>query len=41
MVIIVPNALETDEREWVPQVENLWFRPKCLDRLQGNWGDSS
>ena len=27
IVIFISNALETDEREWVPQVENVWFRP--------------
>ena len=24
---VVPNALKIDEREWVPQVDNVWFRP--------------
>ena len=26
-----------DERVWVPQVENVWFRPLCLHTGQGDW----
>ena len=35
--IVIPNALTNDEREWVPQAENVWFRPLCLNRSQGYW----
>ena len=35
--IVVPNAVPTDEREWVPQADNVWFRPLCLNRSQGYW----
>lgn len=30
--IVIPNAMEADERVWVPQAENVWFRPLCLNR---------
>ena len=32
-----PDAIPTDERIWVPQGENVWFRPLCLNRCQGYW----
>lgn len=35
--IVIPAAIPTDEREWVPQAENVWFRPLCLNRSQGYW----
>lgn len=35
--IVVPNAVPEDERIWVPQAENVWFRPLCLNRSQGYW----
>ncbi|OCW58396.1 2,4'-dihydroxyacetophenone dioxygenase family protein [Hoeflea olei] len=35
--IVIPNAIPTDERIWVPQAENVWFRPLCLNRSQGYW----
>jgi quercetin dioxygenase-like cupin family protein len=35
--IVIPNAIPTDERLWVPQAENVWFRPLCLNRSQGYW----
>ena len=35
--IVVPDAAVLDEREWVPQAENVWFRPLCLNRSQGYW----
>ena len=35
--IVIPYALTTDEREWVPQTENVWFRPLCPRRSQGHW----
>ena len=33
--IVIPNAVSEDERLWVPQAENVWFRPLCLNRSQG------
>lgn len=35
--IVVPHAVPVDERLWVPQAENVWFRPLCLNRSQGYW----
>ncbi|BDB28625.1 cupin [Cupriavidus sp. TA19] len=35
--IVVPNAIPEDERVWVPQAENVWFRPLCLNVSQGYW----
>jgi len=35
--IVIPNAIPKDERIWVPQAENVWFRPLCLNRSQGYW----
>jgi quercetin dioxygenase-like cupin family protein len=35
--IVVPDAAALDDREWVPQAENVWFRPLCLNRSQGYW----
>ena len=35
--IVVPSALPEDERVWVPQMENVWFRPLCLNAGQGYW----
>ena len=35
--IVIPNAVSEDERLWVPQAENGWFRPLCLNRSQGYW----
>ncbi|MCF1711122.1 2,4'-dihydroxyacetophenone dioxygenase family protein [Tabrizicola sp. J26] len=35
--IVVPDAVPKDERLWVPQAENVWFRPLCLNRSQGYW----
>jgi hypothetical protein len=35
--IVVPKAIPDDERLWVPQAENVWFRPLCLNRSQGYW----
>ncbi len=26
-----------DERVWVPQAPNVWFRPLLLNRVQGQW----
>jgi 2,4'-dihydroxyacetophenone dioxygenase len=35
--IVVPKAIPDDDRLWVPQAENVWFRPLCLNRSQGYW----
>lgn len=35
--IVIPHAMECDERVWVPQAENVWFRPLCLNRSCGYW----
>jgi 2,4'-dihydroxyacetophenone dioxygenase len=35
--IVVGSALPEDERVWVPQMENVWFRPLCLNTVQGYW----
>ncbi|PSL21157.1 2,4'-dihydroxyacetophenone dioxygenase family protein [Shimia abyssi] len=35
--IVIPEAVATDERIWVPQTENVSFRPLCLNRSQGYW----
>jgi len=35
--IVVSDAVPDDERVWVPQAENVWFRPLCLNRSQGYW----
>ncbi len=35
--IVVPRAIPEDERLWVPQAPQVWFRPLCLNRSQGYW----
>ena len=35
--IVVPGVLPSDERVWVPQAPNVWFRPLCLNASQGYW----
>jgi 2,4'-dihydroxyacetophenone dioxygenase len=35
--IVVNSVLPVDERVWVPQAENVWFRPLCLSTRQGYW----
>ncbi|MEQ8966734.1 MAG: 2,4'-dihydroxyacetophenone dioxygenase family protein [Azospirillaceae bacterium] len=35
--IVVESAIPEDERVWVPQAENVWFRPLCLNRSHGYW----
>ena len=35
--IVVPHAVPQDERVWVPQAENVWFRPLCLNISSGYW----
>ncbi len=35
--VVVPSVLPEDERVWVPQMENVWFRPLLLNTVQGYW----
>jgi quercetin dioxygenase-like cupin family protein len=35
--IVIPHAIPEDERLWVPQAENVWFRPLCLSASRGYW----
>jgi 2,4'-dihydroxyacetophenone dioxygenase len=35
--LVIPNAIPEDERLWVPQAENVWFRPLCLSASRGYW----
>jgi len=35
--LVVPYAIPEDERLWVPQQENVWFRPLCLSASRGYW----
>jgi len=35
--LIVAPAIPEDERLWVPQQENVWFRPLCLCASRGYW----
>lgn len=35
--IVVADALPKDDRIWVPQAENVWFRPLCLNVSTGYW----
>lgn len=34
---MVTNAIPDDERLWVPQAENVWFRPLMLNTVNGEW----
>ncbi|MBX4934217.1 2,4'-dihydroxyacetophenone dioxygenase family protein [Rhizobium bangladeshense] len=34
---IVVAAVPEDERMWVPQAPDVWFRPLMLNTLQGGW----
>ncbi|MCX7660774.1 MULTISPECIES: 2,4'-dihydroxyacetophenone dioxygenase family protein [Caldimonas] len=34
---IAIQALPDDERVWVPQAENVWFRPLLLNTVTGSW----
>src|SRR5215213_7508804 len=31
------QAMPEDERLWVPQAPNVWFRPLLLNRVNGEW----
>lgn len=33
----VTHAIPEDERLWVPQAENVWFRPLILNTVNGEW----
>src|ERR1700709_442954 len=35
--IVVESAIPTDERLWVPQAENVWLRPLCLNVSTADW----
>ena len=35
--LLVSPVLPADERIWVPQAPNVWFRPLCLSASQGYW----
>jgi 2,4'-dihydroxyacetophenone dioxygenase len=35
--IVQMPVVPTDERVWVPQMDNVWFRPLCLNASQGYW----
>jgi quercetin dioxygenase-like cupin family protein len=34
---IVTRAIPDDERVWVPQAPNVWFRPLMLNTVSGGW----
>lgn len=34
---IVEVAMPDDERVWVPQAENVWFRPLMFNTVNGGW----
>lgn len=34
---IVEAAVPGDERVWVPQADNVWFRPLLLNTVSGGW----
>ncbi len=34
---LVLDAIPDDERVWVPQAPNVWFRPLLLDTNKGSW----
>src|SRR3954470_12870066 len=34
---IVTQSVPDDERVWVPQAPNVWFRPLMLNTLNGQW----
>jgi 2,4'-dihydroxyacetophenone dioxygenase len=35
--LVIPHPIPEDERLWVPQQENVWFRPLCLSASRGYW----
>jgi 2,4'-dihydroxyacetophenone dioxygenase len=34
---VVQKVMPEDERVWVPQMKDVWFRPLLLNTLQGQW----
>ncbi|HVF62480.1 MAG TPA: 2,4'-dihydroxyacetophenone dioxygenase family protein [Casimicrobiaceae bacterium] len=34
---IAINAIPDDERVWVPQAQDVWFRPLLLNTVSGGW----
>ena len=34
---LVTKAIPEDERLWVPQADNVWFRPLILNATNGEW----
>ena len=34
---IVATAIPDDERVWVPQADNVWFRPLMFNTVSGGW----
>jgi quercetin dioxygenase-like cupin family protein len=34
---IVERAIPDDERVWVPQADNVWFRPLMFNTVAGGW----
>jgi 2,4'-dihydroxyacetophenone dioxygenase len=36
---IVAVAIPDDERVWVPQSDNVWFRPLMLNTVDGGWAN--
>ncbi len=34
---LIIDAVPEDERVWVPQAPNIWFRPLLLDTTGGSW----
>jgi 2,4'-dihydroxyacetophenone dioxygenase len=35
--LVIPDAIPQDERLWVPQQKDVWFRPLCLSASRGYW----
>ena len=35
--IVISSAIPEDEKLWVKQAENVYFRPLCLNASQGYW----
>ena len=35
--LVIPSVIPDDDRIWVPQAENVWFRPLCLCASRGYW----
>ena len=35
--LVIPSVIPEDDRIWVPQAENVWFRPLCLCASRGYW----